>query len=487
MMRLAGLRSLLKIARSAPLYKTRRGQVFSFLAFAVVAVLFLPAALLSPNNSSDRSSNQRAISTDVGDQVDSGVVAQDQGDHPASLIPATTKSSPSETQVPASPKIGPAVQLQRTFSITAPVLMYHYVRINPDPADKIGIGLSVPPAEFERQMRYLVDNGYQVVGLEDIVASLRNGSALPPRAVALTFDDGYMDFRQAAYPVLKRYGLKATSFVITDFVGRNGYLTWDAIKEMAAGGLVTFGSHTLSHPDLSTLPPALAERQIRESKRVLEDRLGSRVTLFSYPAGRYNDTVVRLVEEAGYLAAVTTRYGNLHNANEIYLLKRIRIDGRDSLGTFASKLQYVESRGLQAYSPWTTSTKATPTASLTVTPQVIVKPSPGPTKQPFPNQQTAQPTVQPVLSPGINAAATATASSTVVVPSVVGMVEAEARLRLNRSGLDVGYVNYQQVSDVKPEDRAFFLSIPQGFVVSQQPPARTAVKRGEKVNIAVRK
>ena len=224
-----------------------------------------------------------------------------------------------------------AVPRQR---VQVPIFMYHYIRINPDPTDRLGFNLSVPPTDLAAQLAYLADQGYRGVGLEEVAGFLsgRQEEAPPPRSVVLSFDDGYRDNYEAAYPLLKRYGFRATIFVISGLVGRSGYLTWPQLRQMAADG-ITIGAHTVGHPDLTLLSRADAAMEIRESKLALEKELGRPVLFFAYPSGRYNQAVVEMVKAAGYEAAVTVNYGLWHAPENPFTLDRVRVSGGQSLAS----------------------------------------------------------------------------------------------------------------------------------------------------------
>ena len=157
-------------------------------------------------------------------------------------------------------------------------------------------------------MQYLAGSGFRVVSLKHVVSCIRNKQAFAPKSVALTFDDGFKSFYSVAYPVLREFGFTATVFLVTGHCGRdnqwigqpNGIprldlLEWDEITEMAAHD-IEFGAHTVSHPDLSMLPLALAEEEIARSKHMIHARLGTDVQLFSYPYGIQTDAVKRMVQ-----------------------------------------------------------------------------------------------------------------------------------------------------------------------------------------------
>lgn len=194
------------------------------------------------------------------------------------------------------------------------VLMYHKVN------DQGGNSLSVPVSLFAEQMAFLKEH-YAAVSAADLVAHVETGVPLPARAVLLTFDDGYRDVHRNAHPVLRRLGLPAVLFASTDFIGGdasfphdrrfsdldNAVLSWAELREM--GDVFEVGAHACSHRPLTSLPSSEARREVFDSKRVIEDRLGRPVRLFSYPKGGphdFNDEIRGFVKEAGYSLCFTT-------------------------------------------------------------------------------------------------------------------------------------------------------------------------------------
>ncbi len=199
-----------------------------------------------------------------------------------------------------------------------PVLMYHSVTARSSNA------LEVSAGTFERQMRLLREKRYRVVSFEE-AAGMIAAREKPGRTVAVTFDDGYENNYTYAFPILSKYRIPATVFLIYSKVGTPGYLSWDEIMEMQASGLVTFGSHTLSHRPLTEMDDAGRVREIVESKKLLEEKLGRSVQSFSYPVGNYDATTRREVSEAGYTAAAATNPGKKAPDDDRFLIKRLRI------------------------------------------------------------------------------------------------------------------------------------------------------------------
>lgn len=226
------------------------------------------------------------------------------------------------------------------------ILTYHRVRNNSDSGDR----LSVSPLQFAEQMGYLARNQYQTPTLEQVRDHVVNGRPIPERAVAITFDDGYRDIFEHAFPILQDYGFTATVFIVADWVDgehdairatnsrqNRPFLDWEEVRAMASAG-ITIGSHTRSHPNLVTLPPESVQAELERSKRTIEHHLGQPVTTFCYPYGKFNRLVRALVQEAGYLSACSYRPGANIQGVDPFILRRTEISPQDSLFDFHKKL-----------------------------------------------------------------------------------------------------------------------------------------------------
>lgn len=223
-------------------------------------------------------------------------------------------------------------------TVYVPILTYHYIGNNPNPADKARDYLSVAPDKFDEQMSYLSKNGYNAIILDSLDAGLMGKITLPPKPVVLTFDDGYIDFYLNAFPILKKYNLHAVSFIPTGLMGQGYYLSWAQIKQMDASGLISFEAHSVNHPNLTALTPDQVKYQITESKKVLEAQLGKPVNFFAYPYGASNEQIWQAVKSAGYVGALGTWYGITLSEGNILDWPRIKIPGNISTLDFAKKL-----------------------------------------------------------------------------------------------------------------------------------------------------
>jgi peptidoglycan/xylan/chitin deacetylase (PgdA/CDA1 family) len=213
--------------------------------------------------------------------------------------------------------------------------MYHHVVDPGSDANAIRRDLSVSPANFEAQLRYLTEHGYQAITLKDLIMHLQLGRPLPPKPVVLTFDDGFKDQYTSAYPLLKRHGLVATFFVITCFVdeGREEHMSWTDIEVLHANGM-EIGSHSYTHPSLRGKSFDYIVWQVLGSKEAIEARTHEPVRFFSYPSGQYDQLVVDVLRSAGYWGAVTVEAGSLQSSQHPLELKRIRVRGTYDLQDF---------------------------------------------------------------------------------------------------------------------------------------------------------
>jgi len=212
-----------------------------------------------------------------------------------------------------------ALKLFMSYIFVPPILMYHSLD-----GKEYQTKLSLCPAGFSKQMEFLHKFKYNVISLEEMVTLIRDKKRIPHKTVAITFDDGYDNNYLCAYPVLKKYGFPATIFVITDFIGKEGFLTWDQIRQMQDNN-ITIGSHTKNHLWLPDQDDLILHEQVFGSKEALEKNTGGDIKFISYPIGAHDERVKNVVREAGYMAACATNPGPTKPWDDIYALKRLRI------------------------------------------------------------------------------------------------------------------------------------------------------------------
>lgn len=226
-----------------------------------------------------------------------------------------------------------------------PVLMYH--KVSPGQKEKYRIS----PERFASQMEYLFGKGYQTISPDDLLEFVKERKTFPGKPVLITFDDGYKNNFIHAYPILKKYNFRATIFLVTQYLAKkNGWskgdeemLSWEEIMEMKREGF-SFGSHTHTHSNLLELTQDKILSEIRDSKRMLEEKLGEAIRFFAYPYGKFNPQVKEMVKEAGYLGAFSTLPGKNGRNEDPFLLRRILIRGYDTKLAFILNLKLGRSR-----------------------------------------------------------------------------------------------------------------------------------------------
>jgi len=228
--------------------------------------------------------------------------------------------------------------------------MYH--RIGDTKLDR---RYSVTPQEFQKQMRFLRDHEFRVVGLATLLELLAGKQQPPGKVTAITFDDGFEDTIDHACPILKDFNYPATFFIVSSLMGGTnewmqgaGYpvarlIGWDQALRVVAEGF-SVGSHTAKHPILPEIDEDVAVREIRDSKYCIEDRLGIPVDFFAYPYGRFDQRIRNLVQDSGYQAACSTQAGFNGHQVDPFALRRLDIYGTDMLSTFGRKLLFGENQ-----------------------------------------------------------------------------------------------------------------------------------------------
>ncbi len=254
-----------------------------------------------------------------------------------------------------------------------PVLMYHHVNYHK------GDMVTVTQEVFEGQMKHLAGAGYRTLKGGEIIDILEGRLVTREKAVLVTFDDGWLDNYLFAYPILKKYGINATIFLVTNWIEKSSakrlpipqflpshgeskrlikgehehkvVLNWDLIKEMAGSGLVDFYSHTKSHPKCDQLSEADLVDELAGSKAVIEERLKRPCPYLCWPKGKYNDAAVKAAMDAGYRALFTTNPGVVKDGSDRLAVNRIVV--KSSVEWFKMRLFiYTNRLASSAYLYW---------------------------------------------------------------------------------------------------------------------------------------
>lgn len=208
------------------------------------------------------------------------------------------------------------------------ILMYHYVENVKDSNDKIRISLNTPPYILEEQIKTLTDAKYTFMTNQEFSEVIEGKKFLPPNPILLTFDDGYEDFYTDVLPILRKYNIKATNYIISGFINRGNHMSDSQIQETINSGLVEIGAHTVHHSWLKgrSLNDSLYEAE--NSKIELEKRYNIKVTSFAYPFGAFDNQAIEAVKKSNFTTAVSTIPGNEQSKENKYFLFRLRPGAR---------------------------------------------------------------------------------------------------------------------------------------------------------------
>ncbi len=242
------------------------------------------------------------------------------------------------------------LRLRRGRGSRVVVLCYHSIHPTKDFA-------SATPTDFARQLDWLQEH-CDLIRLEDVLSTARAVPRARP-SVCLTFDDGYADNFEYAFPALQRRGIPATFFVVTGLLEHEGEavvrqqrlrrsayadvrpMAWSHVRAMRDQGM-EIGAHTHSHPNLARLTPSAAREELRRSKEVLEDRLGHRVDAMAYPFGKprrhFGPDTVDMVAEAGYRTACAVLFRGVRPSDSPLAIPRFFVTSQDGPGGVADKV-----------------------------------------------------------------------------------------------------------------------------------------------------
>jgi len=207
-----------------------------------------------------------------------------------------------------------------TFRV--PILLYHYVENIQNPKDKLRVELNVPPAVFEEQVITLKNAGYTFMTAKGLGEVLNGEKPLPKKPILLTFDDGHWDFATDVLPILEKYNVKATAYIITGFIGGSDFMTPQELQEVINSGLVDVGAHTVHHLSLANLKLSTVQYEVDQSKTTLEQEYHLHVVSFAYPNGSFDEQAIQVVKSDGFSTAVSTVPGiEQNNANRFFLYR----------------------------------------------------------------------------------------------------------------------------------------------------------------------
>lgn len=248
---------------------------------------------------------------------------------PSSIpLTPTLTLTPTPTLVPTSTPV-PLVG----YCLHVPILFYHHIQPTTQAIQKHQQNLSVDNGMFDLQMGYLQSKGYTFITVKQLVDALRTHSSLPPKSIAITFDDGYRDWYTYAYPIFQKYHITANFMIATGLLEGADYLTWSQLKEMVSSGLIYVTDHTWSHFGVGGGNREKIKSEIETAKQQLESNLGQTIEIFTYPYGTVGNVALQVLQEDGFTGAFTTIPGTTQCDSFLLALHRTRV-GNSALSAY---------------------------------------------------------------------------------------------------------------------------------------------------------
>jgi peptidoglycan/xylan/chitin deacetylase (PgdA/CDA1 family) len=246
--------------------------------------------------------------------------------------------------------VSPILRLASEDRHSIPILMYHSITDDDESRGHAYYRTGTSPKAFASQMEQLHLAGYQTCSPAQAVAQLQAKATPASKQVVITFDDGYSDFYQKAFPLLNQFGFTATVYLPTAYIGESPLqfkgrdcLTWSEVRELENEGIL-FGSHTVTHPQLSGLSKDAVKMEITDSRKSIEDKTGHAVDSFAYPYAfpqadsdfrkMLRDTLV----SAGYRNGVCTTVGRTGYGSDPLFMERLPMNDLDDKALLEAKL-----------------------------------------------------------------------------------------------------------------------------------------------------
>ena len=235
----------------------------------------------------------------------------------------------SQKTEPASPT-APVKEVKMVHPSGIPVLMYHKIGDDKDNDAVIREDL------FREQMKFLKDNGYNPLTMDQLYDYVVNGAAVPEKPVVLTFDDGYADTYSIVYPIMKEYGFAATVFINPGDVGTR--LTWDQIREMHKNG-ITISNHGFQHIEMGQLSEAKQIENITKAQEALAKEVGIKDNpWFCYPYGDKNEFTDAATKKAGIKMSMAMKSGWAHTGDNPYNILRVWVGNAVDIKHFEERI-----------------------------------------------------------------------------------------------------------------------------------------------------
>jgi peptidoglycan/xylan/chitin deacetylase (PgdA/CDA1 family) len=233
-----------------------------------------------------------------------------------------------------STRTTPAAQAASDRVATVPILLYHGIPNNSPASDRYNVSL----AKFEEQMKLLKDYGYKTISIQQLANHLNKGYVLPERPIVISFDDGYQNVYDNAFPIMARYGFTGTVYIVANRLQSDGFMNKKVLQALVENGWEV-GSHGMTHTEL-TQNHNLVRTEILQSRLDLNDALDIKVFSFAYPFGSSDWYITSKVLDYGYFAAVGVGNLDQHSSGTVYNLSRREVMGDATWHDFEALLPW---------------------------------------------------------------------------------------------------------------------------------------------------
>ncbi|MDS0526972.1 polysaccharide deacetylase family protein [Clostridium sp. SHJSY1] len=216
-------------------------------------------------------------------------------------------------------------------NIKIPVMLYHVVSSNPSGQYQFSL------TEFKKQMEYLKANGYTTLSIDQYYNIINKTASIPNKPVLLTFDDCTSDFYTNVYPILKQYNMKATEFVVTNWIDTMGHMTTNQIKLVSSNG-IDIQNHTTNHSNITTLTHNQKYAAINDATNKIKSITNKASVYCAYPYGSYDTDTTSILKSLGYKTGFKVGGGLSTDTSDKYAMPRTMIINGDTLNVFIRKL-----------------------------------------------------------------------------------------------------------------------------------------------------
>lgn len=215
--------------------------------------------------------------------------------------------------------------ISNDYCLNVPVLLYHHIKPMQIAEESGHAQLTVDSDLFDKQMAYLKSSGYNSISADELTDALINHHSLPEKSILVTMDDGYDDNFTYAFQILKKYSIAGNFMISTGLVENKGYVTWGQLREINGNPHMYIYNHTWSHAFLGGVSKEKIEYEIATANIQIENNLGKKVKIFTYPYGSFDQIVINVLRKHGFIGAFSTINGTTQCESYIYALRRTHI------------------------------------------------------------------------------------------------------------------------------------------------------------------